>query len=127
MTAAPFTFDELSQLYREEMRYHRLTEVPTDLYQRFAATRAFFIAEYTRQREAQPDSAMLEGARVMVIKVRRLTDDILRQRTQKIVMMAVKATFMESELPVMPLEEKVLYLQVRGNVTDIRRSMEGSE
>ena len=127
MTAAPYTFDELSQIYREEMRYHRLTEVPTDLYQRFAATRASFIAEYTRQREAQPDSAMMEGARVMVIKVRRLTDDILRQRSQKIVMMAVKATFIESVIPDVPPEEKVLYLQVRGNVNDMRTSTEGSE
>lgn len=127
MTAAPYNFDELSQLYREEMRYHRLTEVPSDLYEKLAATRAFFIAEYTRQRDADPNSIMLEGAKSMVMKVRRLSDDIIRMRAQKIVMMAVKAAFIESEIPDMPDVDRVLYLQVRGNVSDVRRSMEGSE
>lgn len=127
MTATPYTFDELSQLYREEMRYHRLTEVPSDLYEKLAATRAFFITEYTRQREADPNSIMLEGAKSMVIKVRRLSDDIIRMRAQKIVMMAVKAAFIESEIQDMPDVDRVLYLQVRGNVSDVRRSMEGSE
>ena len=127
MTATPYSFDELSQLYREEMRYHRLTEVPSDLYQKLAATRTFFIAEYTRQRDADPNSIMLEGAKSMVMKVRRLSDDIIRMRAQKIVMMAVKAAFIESEIQDMPDVDRVLYLQVRGNVSDVRRSMEGSE
>lgn len=127
MTATPYSFDELSQLYREEMRYHRLTEVPSDLYEKLAATRAFFIAEYTRQREADPNSIMLEGSKSMVTKVRRLSDDIIRMRAQKIVMMAVKAAFIESEIQDMPDVDRVLYLQVRGNISDVRRSMEGSE
>ena len=126
MTAV-YTFEELSQLYREEMRYHRLTDAPSDLYQRLAATRAAFSAEYAHQRETDPESIMIEASRQMVQKVRRLSDDILRMRAQKIVMMAVKAAFMESELPEMPPEDRVLYLQVRGNVSDVRRSMEGSE
>ena len=126
MTAV-YTFEELSQLYREEMRYHRLTDALSDLYQRLAATRAAFLAEYAHQRETDPESIMIEASRQMVQKVRRLSDDILRMRAQKIVMMAVKAAFMESELPEMPPEDRVLYLQVRGNVSDVRRLMEGSE
>ena len=127
MTATPYSFDELSQLYREEMRYHRLTEVPSDLYQKLAATRAHFSARFARQKEEDPDCVLLEGSRQMVVKVKRLSDDILRLRAQKIVMMAVKAAFTESEIQDMPDEDRVLYLQVRGNVSDVRRVMEGSE
>lgn len=127
MTAAPYTFDELSQLYREEMRYHRLIDVPSDLYQRLAATRAHFSEEYVRQLNKDSESTTMENVRKMLLKVNRLSDDIIRMRAQKIVMMAVKAAFIESEIQDMPDEDRVLYLQVRGNVSDVRRSMEGSE
>ena len=64
MSAAvgPMTFDELSELYRVEMKSASLTQPRKDLFRAMANLLLTLRKEYDRQMSLDPDSVMTEGA-----------------------------------------------------------------
>lgn len=86
----PMTFDELSELYRVEMKNPSLTEVRKDLYRAMANLLTSLRQEYDRQMSIDPDSVMTEGAELRRKKADRLCKDVAVLRTRKIAGMAIR-------------------------------------
>lgn len=92
MSAAvgPMTFDELSELYRVEMKSASLTQPRRDLFRAMANLLLTLRKEYDRQMSLDPDSVMTEGAEQRRKKAERLCKDIMVLRTRKIASMAIR-------------------------------------
>lgn len=92
MSAAvgPMTFDELSELYRVEMKSASLTQPRKDLFRAMANLLLTLRKEYDRQMSLDPDSVMTEGAEQRRKKAERLCKDIMVLRTRKIASMAIR-------------------------------------
>lgn len=86
----PMTFDELSELYRVEMKSASLTQPRRDLYRAMANLLTSLRQEYDRQMSKDPDSVMTEGAEQRRKKADRLCKDIMVVRTRKISSMAIR-------------------------------------
>lgn len=86
----PMTFDELSELYRVEMKSASLTQPRKDLFKAMANLLTSLRQEYDRQMSIDPDSVMTEGAEQRRKKAERLSKDIVVLRTRKIATMAIR-------------------------------------
>lgn len=86
----PMTFDELSELYRVEMKSASLTQPRRDLFRAMANLLTSLRQEYDRQMSRDPDSVMTEGAEQRRKKAERLCKDIMVLRTRKISAMAIR-------------------------------------
>lgn len=86
----PMTFDELSELYRVEMKSASLTQPRRDLFRAMANLLTALRQEYDRQMSKDPDSVMTEGAEQRRKKAERLCKDIMVLRTRKISAMAIR-------------------------------------
>lgn len=86
----PMTFEELSELYRVEMKSNALTQVRKDLFRAMANLLTSLRLEYDRQMALDPESVMCEGADQRRKKAERLVKDIVHLRTQKVCQMAIR-------------------------------------
>ncbi len=71
----PMTFDELSELYRVEMKSASLSQPRKDLYRAMANLLTSLRQEYDRQMSKDPDSVMTEGAEQRRKKADRLCSE----------------------------------------------------
>ena len=86
----PMSFDELSELYRVEMKSSAITQVRKDLFRAMANLLTALRLEYDRQMALDPESVMCEGAEQRRKKAERLAKDVVHIRTQKICQMAIR-------------------------------------
>lgn len=86
----PMTFEELSELYRVEMKSNAITQVRKDLFRAMANLLTSLRLEYDRQMALDPESVMCEGADQRRKKAERLVKDIVHLRTQKVCQMAIR-------------------------------------
>lgn len=127
MTAEPYTYEELSGIYCVELKHPTLCNVPTDFYQRVAETRRQAVAAWEAEHERDPDGLMCEGAQAQVKRIRRISEDILRNRAVKVCHLGIRKGMGDTDsIPELPPEEKVLLLQVAGNYKDMREAMKGA-
>ncbi len=106
----PMTFDELSELYRVEMKSASLTQPRKDLFKAMANLLTSLRQEYDRQMSIDPDSVMTEGAEQRRKKAERLSKDIVVLRTRKIATMAIRgAEGARNTLECLTDEERVYY------------------
>ena len=109
----PMTFDELSELYRVEMKSNAVTQTRKDLFRAMANLLTTLRQEYDRQMALDPESIMCEGAEQRRKSAERLVKDVMRLRTQKICGMALRgATGSKNTLDNLTEEEKEYYAQV---------------
>lgn len=109
----PLTYEQLQMVRNFEMKTNALSEVPLDLYQRMDALSEVLSKEYERQMALDPESIMVEGAEQRREGARRLISDILRLRTQKVAMMALRgATGSRNTLDRLTAEEWRMYREV---------------
>lgn len=85
----PMTFDELSELYRVEMKSKSLTPVRPDLFNAMDDLMSRLRLEYEKHHAIDPDSAMCDGANENRRKAEALCKNIIQLRTEKICLMAV--------------------------------------
>ena len=109
----PMTFDELSELYRVEMKSNAVTQARKDLFRAMAGLLTNLRQEYDRQMALDPESIMCEGAEQRRKSAERLVKDVMRLRTQKICGMALRgATGSKNTLDNLTDEEREYYAQV---------------
>lgn len=109
----PMSFDELSELYRVEMKSSAITQVRKDLFRAMANLLTTLRLEYDRQMALDPESVMCEGADQRRKKAERLAKDIVHIRTQKICQMAIRGAMGgRNALEVLTDEEKDYYERV---------------
>ena len=109
----PMTFEELSQIHREEMKGKSLTSVRPDLYRAMADLLNRLRQEYDKQISIDPDSVMSEGANLQRKKAETLTKVILNVRASKICKKAVlSADGAAEDINALTPEEKEYYFQV---------------
>ena len=90
MTAEPYTYEELSGIYCVEVKHPLLCNVPLDFYQRIAETRRQAVAAWEAEHERDPDGLMCEGAQAQVKRIRRISEDILRNRAVKVCHLGIR-------------------------------------
>lgn len=109
----PMTFDELSELYRVEMKSSAVSMVRKDLFRAMANLLTSLRQEYDRYVSEDPESIMCEGAEARRKSAERLVKDIIRIRTQKICGMALRsATGSRNTLDGLTDEEKDYYEEI---------------
>ena len=109
----PMSFDELSELYRVEMKSNAVTQARKDLFRAMAGLLTSLRQEYDRQMALDPESIMCEGAEQRRKSAERLVKDVMRLRTQKICGMALRgATGSKNTLDNLTDEEREYYAQV---------------
>ncbi len=107
---APMTFDELSELYRMEMKSSSVTEARKDLFRALASLLMQLRQEYERQAAIDVESIICEGAEARKKNAERMAKEVIRIRTQKICGMALRsATGSKNALDVLTPEEKDYY------------------
>ncbi len=109
----PMSFDELSELYRVEMKSSAITQVRKDLFRAIANLLTSLRLEYDRQMALDPESVMCEGAEQRRKKAERLAKDVVHIRTQKICQMAIRGAMGgRNTLDTLTDEEKDYYEKV---------------
>ncbi len=109
----PMSFDELSELYRVEMKSNAITHVRRDLFRAMTDLLTSLRLDYDRQMALDPDSVMCEGADQRRKKAKRLVKDVVHIRTQKICLMAIRGAMGgRNTLDVLTPEEKYYYDRV---------------
>jgi len=107
------TYEELSQIYREEKKGKSLTPVRPDLYRSMADLMSRLNQEYARLIAIDPDSIMAEGANQHRKNAEKLIKFILSVRSRKICVKAVNAADgANEELASLTPEEREYYLQI---------------
>lgn len=122
----PMTFDDLSELYRVEMKNPSVTDVRKDLFRAMANLLTSLRQEVDRQMSIDPDSVMTEGAELRRKKADRLCKDIVVLRTRKIAGMAIRsAEGAHTQIDYLTEEERGYYEGVleltRGQLSQIDR------
>lgn len=106
----PMSFDELSELYRVEMKSSSITQVRKDLFRAMADLLTQLRRDYDKQMSIDPESVMCEGANQRRKKAERLCKDILHIRTQKISQMAIRGALgADNTLDMLTEEERTYY------------------
>ena len=109
----PMSFDELSELYRVEMKSSAITQVRKDLFRAMANLLTSLRLEYDRQMALDPESVMCEGAEQRRKKAERLAKDVVHLRTQKICQMAIRGAMGgRNAVDMLTDEEKEYYERV---------------
>lgn len=111
----PMTFDELSELYRVEMKSSSITQVRGDLFRAMAELLTRLRIDFDKQMSIDPESVMCEGANQRRKKAERLVKDIMHIRTQKICQMAIRGALgAENQLDALTTEERDYYSSIQG-------------
>lgn len=106
----PMTFDELSELYRVEMKSSSITQVRGDLFRAMAELLTRLRIDFDKQMSIDPESVMCEGANQRRKKAERLVKDVMHIRTQKICQMAIRGALgAENQLDALTTEERDYY------------------
>lgn len=106
----PMSFDELSELYRVEMKSNSITQVRKDLFRAMADLLSRLRVDYDKQMSIDPESVMCEGANQRRKKAERLCKDIMHVRTQKISQMAIRGALgADNSLDMLTEEERHYY------------------
>ena len=109
----PMTFEELTQVHREEKKGKSLTPCRQDLYKAMADLLVRLRQEYDREVARDPDSIMCEGANLRRKNAETLVKVISTIRAKKICNRAVNsADGGNEELSAFTLEEREYYSQV---------------
>jgi len=109
----PMTFDELTQIHREELKGKSLTPCRQDLYKAMADLLIWLRKEYDREIAKDPDSVMCEGANLRRKNAETLVKVISTVRAKKICSRAVNsADGGNEELSAFTPEEREYYAQV---------------
>lgn len=110
----PMTFDELSELYRVEMKSSSITQVRGDLFRAMAELLTRLRIDFDKQMSIDPESVMCEGANQRRKKAERLVKDIMHIRTQKICQMAIRGALgAENQLDALTTEERSYYTSIQ--------------
>ena len=106
----PLTFEDLSSVYRVEMKAQTLAETRRDLYPALVRLQNDVQKEYESEYSKDPDSIMCEGINERRKKVNRLVQQIIDLRMEKVAMMALR-TSMGANNPIDKLtqEEREYY------------------
>ncbi len=106
----PMTFDDLSELYRVEMKSSAITQVRKDLFRATADLLSRLRIDYDKQMSIDPESVMCEGANQRRKKAERLCKDIMHIRTQKICQMAIRGALgADNHVEMLTDEERAYY------------------
>ncbi|MBQ8179813.1 MAG: hypothetical protein IJ026_05180 [Candidatus Methanomethylophilaceae archaeon] len=106
----PMTFDDLSELYRVEMKNSSITSCRGDLFRAMAELLTRLRADYDKQMSIDPESVMCEGANQRRKKAERISKDIMHIRTQKICQMAIRGAMgADNGLEALTSEERDYY------------------
>ncbi len=106
----PMTFEELSELYRVEMKGNSLTTVRRDLFRAMANLLTSLRQDYDKHMSIDPDSVMAEGADQRRKKGNQLCKQIVEVRARKIAIMAVRgASGSVNDLSCLTEEEREYY------------------
>ncbi len=106
----PMTFDDLSELYRVEMKNSSITSCRGDLFRAMAELLTRLRTDYDRQMSIDPESVMCEGANQRRKKAERISKDIMHIRTQKICQMAIRGAMgADNGLETLTSEERDYY------------------
>ncbi len=122
----PMNFDELSELYRVELKSGGLTSVRKDLFRAMANLLTALRLEYDKQMANDPESVMAEGAEQRRKKAEFLVKEIIHIRTQKVANMAIRGG-MGGKIVMDALtdEEKAYYDEVlcatKGHMAEVDR------
>lgn len=109
----PMTFEELSQIHREEMKGKSLTPCRPDLYRSMAELMNKLRQDYEREISRDPDSVMSEGANQRRKNAETLIKVIMAVRAKKICSRAVNsADGANEELSSLTPEEREYYSQI---------------
>ena len=109
----PMTFEELSQIHREEMKVKALTSCRPDLYRAMADLLNRLKDEYVKQISIDPDSVMSEGANLHKKNAETIAKVIISLRAKKIATKAVlSADGANEELGSLTPEEREYYFQL---------------
>ncbi len=109
----PMTFEELSQIHREEMKVKALTSCRPDLYRAMADLLNRLRNEYTKQISIDPDSVMSEGANLHRKNAETIAKVIISLRAKKIATKAVlSADGANEDLGSLTPEERDYYFQL---------------
>ena len=112
-TLKPMTFEELSQIHREEMKVKALTSCRPDLYRAMADLLNRLRNEYTKQISIDPDSVMSEGANLHRKNAETIAKVIISLRAKKIATKAVlSADGANEDLGSLTPEERDYYFQL---------------
>lgn len=110
----PMTFDELSELYRVEMKSSSITQVRGDLFRAMAELLTRLRIDFDKQMSIDPESVMCEGANQRRKKAERLVKDVMHIRTQKICQMAIRGALgAENQLDALTTEERDYYSSIQ--------------
>lgn len=110
----PMTFDELSELYRVEMKSNSISPVRPDLFRAMADLLTRLRLDYDKQMSIDPESVMCEGANQRRKKAERLVKDILHIRTQKICQMAIRGALgADNHMDALTQEEKDYHSRIQ--------------
>lgn len=110
----PLTFDELSELYRVEMKSSTISPVRSDLFRAMADLLSRLRIDFDKQMSIDPESVMCEGANQRRKKAERLVKDIMHIRTQKICQMAIRGALgADNPLDTLTEEEKSYYASIQ--------------
>ena len=110
----PMTFDELSELYRIEMKSNSISQARPDLFRAMADLESRLRNEFDKQMSIDPESVMCEGANQHRKKAELLVKNILHIRTQKICQMAIRGAMgADNDLSTLTSEEKEYYTEVQ--------------
>ncbi len=106
----PMTFEELSQIHREEMKARALTPCRQDLYKAMANLLIRLRLDYDRQIAIDPDSVMSEGANLRRKNAESISKVIISLRTKKVCNKAIlSADGGDEQLDALTPEERDLY------------------
>ena len=124
--AEPMTFDELSELYRVEMKSNAISTARPDLFRAMADLLTRLRIDYDKQMSIDPESVMCEGANQRRKKAERLCKDVVHVRTQKICQMAIRGAMgADNSLESLTSEERTYYNDVlslsKGHLSEVDR------
>lgn len=106
----PMTFDDLSELYRVEMKNNSITSVRKDVFSEIAKLLIKLKTDYDKQMSINPGSIICEGINQKKNRAERLYKDIMYIRTQKICMMAIRGAIgAENNVDILTDEERLYY------------------
>ena len=109
----PMTYEDLSQVHREEMKGKSLSACRPDLYRAIADLMVRLRQDYEREIAKDPDSIMSEGANQRRKNAETLVKAIMAVRAKKICTRAVNsADGANEELSALTPEEREYYAQI---------------
>ena len=118
-------FDDLSMLYRAELKSSKLADVEKDVYERISDVIATLKRNADLYYQEDPESPAGDKERSRMRKARRMASDIASMRIQKLAVIAVRETSGKSpEGRSIPECEAALIESMKGSIFEMRRNLE---